>query len=79
MLTSTHKLLSLGSLFGSALICSSIGPIARVSANPTGPAPTIIAGVQWETSLTNAISRAKRERKPILHLQLFGKLNDALC
>jgi hypothetical protein len=38
-----------------------------------------LAGVTWEPSLVNAEFRAKVEHKPILHLQMFGRLDDALC
>ena len=35
--------------------------------------------IAWETSLAKAQARAKKEGKPLFVLQLFGKLNDALC
>ncbi len=47
-------------------------------AEPSASSPNN-CGITWETSLKNAIARASREHKPILHLQLFGKLTDALC
>ena len=42
-------------------------------------ATSAMGGITWEISFKSAIARASREHKPILHLQLFGKLNDALC
>src|SRR5258708_1505190 len=48
------------------------------SATTTTSIPSA-SGITWETSLKSVIARATREHKPILHLQLFGKLNDALC
>ncbi len=38
-----------------------------------------IAGVIWENSLDDAKIRAAREKKPVLHLQMFGRLDDAYC
>ena len=43
------------------------------------PAPTRIAGVTWETSVARAMERARREGKPILLLQLFGRLDEEFC
>ncbi len=33
----------------------------------------------WETSWDSALARAQREGKPILLLELFGKLDEKLC
>lgn len=33
----------------------------------------------WETSWEAALNRAEREKKPILLLELFGKLDEKLC
>ena len=33
----------------------------------------------WETSWDSALARAGREGKPILLLELFGRLDEALC
>jgi hypothetical protein len=40
---------------------------------------TLVAGVAWETSFEAAKEQAKREGKPILLMQLFGKLDDEFC
>lgn len=42
------------------------------------PAVTI-AGVRWEGSWPRALERARKEKKPILHFQLLGRLDDAFC
>ena len=36
-------------------------------------------GIRWETTMADAIRRAQSEKKPILLLQLFGRLDDAFC
>ncbi|MGI8922623.1 MAG: hypothetical protein ACR2HJ_01055 [Fimbriimonadales bacterium] len=46
---------------------------------PTAPAKVVLAGVTWESSLAESLVRANRENKPVLHLQMFGRLDDALC
>ena len=40
---------------------------------------TLVAGVAWETSFEAAKEQAKKEGKPILLMQLFGKLDDEFC
>ena len=46
---------------------------------PKPAAPTTIGGVTWETSFAAAKARAARERKPILLLHLFGRLDEEFC
>jgi hypothetical protein len=46
--------------------------------NSQPPAVTV-AGVRWESSFAAAKARAKAEHKPILFLQMFGKLDDDFC
>jgi hypothetical protein len=38
-----------------------------------------IAGATWLGSFDEAVERAMSEDKPVLHLQMFGKLDDAYC
>jgi len=38
-----------------------------------------IAGAAWESSWEQAVSRARREGKPILHLQMLGHLDEKWC
>ena len=38
-----------------------------------------LAGLIWHGSLSKAMSVAAKEGKPVLHLQMFGRLDDALC
>ena len=44
-----------------------------------GAGKTRVGHIFWENSLQAAEARAQREHKPILHLQMFGRLDDALC
>jgi hypothetical protein len=37
------------------------------------------SGIAWETSFEAAQQRAQRERKPILLLHLFGRLDEEFC
>jgi hypothetical protein len=46
---------------------------------PTSSAPTDIAGVRWESSFAAGLKRGKAEGKPVLLLQMFGRLDDDLC
>ena len=45
---------------------------------PDGPTPAP-EPVSWETSMEAAVARAEAEGKPILVLQLFGRLDEELC
>ena len=47
-------------------------------ATPT-PAITDVAGVGWHNSFEDARQVSRATGKPILHLQMFGKLNDEFC
>jgi ABC-type proline/glycine betaine transport system substrate-binding protein len=38
-----------------------------------------VGDVAWVESLEAAMPIAKREGKPILHLQMFGRLDDDFC
>jgi hypothetical protein len=33
----------------------------------------------WTSDLKAAYARARKENKPVLHLQLMGRLDDAFC
>jgi hypothetical protein len=39
----------------------------------------MLAGVVWESSFAAAKARAEREGKPVLLLQLFGRLDEEFC
>lgn len=43
----------------------------------TGPIST--SAISWEKSFSAAKARAGRERKPILLLHLFGRLDEDMC
>jgi hypothetical protein len=45
--------------------------------NPKGS--TKVGMVSWANSLEEAKARAMKEGKPILHLQMFGKLSEEFC
>lgn len=46
----------------------------------TEPKATVnVAGIQWYNTLEAAKRQAQREKKPILHLQMFGRIDDAYC
>jgi hypothetical protein len=53
--------------------------VAMAAAQAYGAKNVMVAGVAWDSSLGSAEARAKREHKPILLLQMFGRLDDALC
>lgn len=40
--------------------------------------PVTIAGVKW-TNFEEALKLADQRNLPILHLQMFGKLDDTFC
>ena len=52
--------------------------INKPEATPAGK-PVTLAGKTWLGSLDEALVVAKRENKPVLHLQMFGSLDDAYC
>ena len=59
-------------------------PIRAEAAKPSEPAkPTqpnvTLAGLTWHGSLDEALQLARKQGKPVLHLQMFGKLDDAFC
>ena len=61
-----------------------LNPFEAKAAKPVEPAtkvqPTItLAGQTWRGSLQEALAIAKWENKPVLHLQMFGKLDDDYC
>jgi len=41
--------------------------------------PPVRSEPAWETSWEAAQARARRENKPILLLELFGRLDEKLC
>lgn len=46
----------------------------------TGTKTTVnVAGIEWHNTLKAAKQQAQREKKPILHLQMFGRIDDAYC
>jgi len=57
--------------------------IAATGARSITPAPEkakiVLAGVTWENSLEAALARSAKENKPVLHLQMFGNLDDEFC
>ena len=48
-------------------------------ANPARPKVVELAGVAWYSDLTDAKKLAERDKKPLLILQMMGKLDDAFC
>ena len=65
---------------GASMACADLAASAkeRVADGPNAE-PAVIDGVRWETSLRDAKVRAEKENKPILLLQLFGRLDDEFC
>lgn len=43
------------------------------------PTRTVVHGVAWEANFDAALARAKSEGKPVLMLQMFGRLDDEFC
>jgi len=59
---------------------STLAEISRRSDAPDTSKPKVVLrGVAWESSLDAALARANKENKPVLHLQMFGDLDDAFC
>lgn len=57
-----------------------LGVLVRGGAEERKVEPARAAGLAgWEKSLEAARTRAERERKPILLLHLFGRLDEELC
>ena len=58
-----------------------LNPGSAEAAKPTDVAPpsVTLAGLTWYNSLDTALAKAKAEDKPVLHLQMFGKLDDDYC
>jgi len=42
-------------------------------------ATVTVAGVPWQNSFETAKALARSEGKLVLHLQMFGRLDDAFC
>jgi hypothetical protein len=67
------------------LLIVAVGVVGAFAiSNPAPPTseptrPVMLAGKTWHGSLDEALVIARRENKPVLHLQMFGKLDDALC
>ena len=56
------------------------GASATYSAAPGPKAPSADhTGIHWEPTFAAACSRAAREKKPVLVLHLFGKLDEEFC
>lgn len=60
------------------------GPtVAAIGSRAEAPNPekprVVLAGVTWENSLEAALARAAKENRPVLHLQMFGNLDDEFC
>lgn len=69
---------------GAAAIVAVAAILAIGAGIENAPAPpkskkTLVAGVAWETSFEAAKQQAKKEGKPILLMQLFGKLDEEFC
>lgn len=72
-----YSLVTLSAVVASALV------LAQVHANPPTPAKAsgafVVKGLRWETSFGAAKALAAREKRPILHLQSFGKPGDPMA
>jgi hypothetical protein len=67
-----------------AITAASVAGAIAVNQPETIPAApdaksVTLAGKTWHGSLDEALAIAKEENKPVLHLQMFGKLDDAFC
>ena len=59
--------------------CLALGT-SIASDGPAGAKRSVeVAGVEWLSSLDAAMPKAHSEGKLILHLQMFGDLDDAFC
>ena len=52
---------------------------AAVHARTGDAGRTHLAGVAWENSPASAREKARREGRPVLLLQLFGRLDEEFC
>lgn len=56
------------------------GAICAVGLGGPGPKPKLmLGGVEWESDWGAALASAKRENKPILKLDLLGRLDEEFC
>jgi len=75
-----------------AIVLAGAFAVRLVHAGPTGinttgiswekpgeTAAPAVGAIRWEKSFAAAKARAAKERKPILLLHLFGRLDDGLC
>jgi hypothetical protein len=75
----SNKLIAFGFVaVGAVCALASVQPVHAVGAQPE-PKIVELAGLEWHGSLGAALQIAKKENKPVLHLQMFGKLDDAYC
>jgi hypothetical protein len=63
----------------SSSVCTNATTNGDPAAAPPVPATTTIAGTRWHASFAAAQAEARRDGKPILLLQLFGRLDEEFC
>ena len=66
-------------LLSMCLLCVSVSKALRADPPAAAADRAVVAGVSWHSDLKAASEQARREDKPILLLQMFGRLDDELC
>lgn len=56
-----------------------VGVVLSTLAAQTEPLAVELAGVRWESSLEFARQRAQAENKPLLVLDMLGRLDERWC
>jgi hypothetical protein len=74
-----RRFLSLTGTGGIIAGTSLLGGLAFSRARAEAPNDVRIGSVTWLASVEEAKARASRERKPILLLSLFGRLDHDFC
>lgn len=56
-----------------------IGVALSLAAATVTPANVTLGGVGWQEGLAPALVQARELNRPVLHLQMMGRLDDAFC
>lgn len=76
-----RKIASLVAVSAAIIAMAGNGPAPSPGSKDAKPASPIVelAGATWHGSFDQALLVAKSEGKPVLHFQMFGRLDDAYC
>ncbi len=82
-----QKLIGISAIIGAGILAARLGHAGPAGNSGTGISwdkpsenvPAAASGIRWEKSFAAAKARAAKERKPILLLHLFGRLDEGLC